>query len=128
MAKEVVKKDYKALSYEELSQISRDDHQEDTRQYDKQQNALCLVMIGAITLICGILFLILSFVRRYNQMAGIDTGSLQFIVSMVCFGAAVILLSIGLVRFFIAFGVRRQLKQEIIEVAVVKRDLMAKEM
>ena len=128
MAKEVVKKDYKALSYEELSQISRDDHQEDTRQYDKQQNALCLVMIGAITLVCGILFLILSFVRRYNQMAGIDTGSLQFIVSMVCFGAAVILLSIGLVRFFIAFGVRRQLKQEIIEVAVVKRDLMAKEM
>lgn len=124
MAKEVVKPDYKSLSYDELSKISRDDHQEDTRQYDKQQNALCLVMIGSILLICGILFLILSSVRRYNQMVGIDPGSLQFIVSMACFGGAVILLTLGLVRFFIAFGVRKHLKQEIIEVAVIKRDLM----
>lgn len=124
MAKEVVKPDYASMSYEELSQISRNDHQEDTRQYDKQQNALCLVMIGAICLVCGVIFLILSFVRRYNQMAGIDAQSLQFVVSMLCFGAAVALLSVGLVRFFLAFGVRRQLKQEIIDVAVVKRDLM----
>ena len=52
---------YESLSYDELSQISRDDHQEDVRQYDKQQNALCLVVIGAICLICGALFIILSF-------------------------------------------------------------------
>ena len=29
-------KNYESLSYDELSQISRDDHQEDVRQYDKQ--------------------------------------------------------------------------------------------
>jgi riboflavin transporter FmnP len=40
--------DYSSLSYEELTKISRDDHQEDVRQYDKQQNALCLVVIGGI--------------------------------------------------------------------------------
>ena len=56
---EEVKKEnkYESLSYDELSQISRDDHQEDVRQYDKQQNALCLVVIGAITLICVALFI-----------------------------------------------------------------------
>ena len=49
-------KDYGSMSYEELRQISRNDHHEDVVQYDKQQNALCLVVLGGICLICGILF------------------------------------------------------------------------
>ena len=117
-------RDYASMSYDELSQISRDDHQEDTRQYDKQQNALCLVMIGAITLVCAILFLILSFKRVMNKMGGIDPTSLQFIVSIACFVAAIVLLIIGLVRFFKAHNIRKQLAREIMDVTLLKKDMM----
>ena len=117
-------KDYSALSEAELSQISRDDHQEDTRQYDKQQNALCLVMIGAICLVCAILFLILSFKRVMNKMGGIDPLSLQFFVCIACFAAAIVLLTIGLIRFFKAHNIRKQLRAEIDTVSKLKRDIM----
>ena len=120
----IAPKDYSALSEAELSQISRDDHQEDTRQYDKQQNALCLVMIGAICLVCGILFLILSFKRVMNKMGGIDPSSLQFFVCIACFVAAIVLLSIGLIRFFKAHNIRKQLRVEIDTVSKLKRDIM----
>ncbi len=124
MAKEqLLAKDYSSLSYADLSQISRDDHQEDTRQYDKQQNALCLVMIGGICFICGALFFILSFRRKFNRMAGIDPTSLQFIVCIACVIAAAILLSIGLTRFLKARKVRKDLEQEIITVTNLKKDM-----
>ena len=120
-------KDYSALSYEQLTQISRDDHQEDVRQYDKQENALCLVIIGAITLICGALFFVLSFVRRKNKLVGIDPTSLPFFVSCACVLAAAVLLTLGLVRFFKAYAVRKALKSEIIEVTKLKSTIISAE-
>ena len=125
--KEVVVKDYSGLSYDQLSQISRDDHQEDTRQYDKQQNALCLVMIGAICAVCAILFFILSFKRKYNKMAGLDPLSLQFFVCIACLIAAAVLLSIGLVRFFKARKIRIDLAAEIMTVTNLKKDMVVQE-
>ena len=116
---------YESLSYDELSQISRDDHQEDVRQYDKQQNALCLVVIGAITLICGALFIILSIKRKNNKMAGLDPTSLPFFVSLACFVAAAALLTIGLIRFFKAHSVRKALESEIMEVTRLKTKMMS---
>lgn len=121
--KEVNEIDYSALSYEELRKVSRDDHQEDVRQYDKQQNALCLVMIGGILLICGILFILLSFKRVKNKMGGIDVLSLQFFVSVACLASAVVLLGIGLSRFFIAHSIRKQLRKEIDLVTRMSKDL-----
>ena len=121
--KEVNEIDYSALSYEELRKVSRDDHQEDVRQYDKQQNALCLVMIGGILLICGILFILLSFKRVKNKMGGIDVLSLQFFVSVACLASALILLGIGLSRFFIAHSIRKQLRKEIDLVTRMSKDL-----
>ena len=118
-------KDYSSLSLDELTQISRDDHQEDVRQYDKQENALCLVVIGAIVLVCGILFFVLSFVKRRNKFAGIDPTSLPFFVSMGCLVAAAILLAWGLIKFFKAFKVRKALKVEIMEVTKLKTLLMS---
>ena len=123
---EVQENKYESLSYEELSQISRDDHQEDVRQYDKQQNALCLVMIGGICLVCAILFLILSFKRRMNRMAGLDVGSLPFFVSVACFVSAAALLTIGLIRFFKAHKIRKALEVEIMTVTRLKADMMSK--
>ena len=115
---------YESLSYDELSQISRDDHQEDVRQYDKQQNALCLVVIGAICLICGALFIILSFKRKNNNMAGLDVTSLPFFVSIACFVAAAALLIVGLIRFFKAHNIRKALEAEIMEVTRLKTAMM----
>lgn len=124
MAKEIktiVKVDLSGLTYDELTQISKQDHQEDVRQYDKQQNALALTMIGLIALVCGILFFILSFERQKNKMVGIDFGSLQFFTSAACLIAAVILLTIGLYRFFKAHFKRRALKEEIMEVSRARK-------
>ena len=121
---EVKENKYESLSYDELSQISRDDHQEDVRQYDKQQNALCLVVIGVITLICGVLFIILSIKRKNNKMAGLDPTSLPFFVSLACFVAAAALLTIGLIRFFKAHSVRKALEAEIMEVTRLKTAMM----
>ena len=122
---EVKENKYESLSYDQLSQISRDDHQEDVRQYDKQQNALCLVVIGAITLICGCLFIILSIKRKNNKMAGLDPTSLPFFVSLACFVAAVVLLTLGLIRFFKAHSIRKALEAEINEVTRLKTRMMS---
>ena len=113
---------YDSLSSDELSQISRNNHQEDTRQYDKQQNALCLVMIGAICLVCAVLFFILSFKRVMNKAGVLDVTSLQFFVSIGCLIAAVILLTIGLIRFFKAHAIRKQLKEEIMTVTLLRKE------
>ena len=113
--------DFSTKSYDELSQISRDDHQEDTHQYDNQQNALCLVMIGAICFVCSILFLLLSFERKMNKMAGLQPASLQFVVCVACFVAAAALLTVGLTRFYKAHKIRKSLHEEIIAVNDAKK-------
>ena len=121
MAKEKQVVDYNALSYDELSELSNEDHRKDTKEYDKQQNALALVMIGGLSLICGFLFLILSVRRVMNKTRGIDTSSLQFFVCIACFVAAVVLLSYGLFRFFRAFIARKQLRKEINEISTLRK-------
>ena len=118
---------FNSLSYDELSEISNEDHRKDTKEYDKQQNALALVMIGGLSLICGILFLILSVRRVMNKTRGIDTSSLQFFVCIACFAAAVILLSYGLFRFFRALIARKQLRNEIDEISKLRKAHMLEE-
>ena len=117
---------YSSLPYEELSQISRNDHQEDTKQYDKQQNSLCLVVLGAIAVAIGILFFILSFKREMNKTGILDVKSLQFLISMIMFGVGAVLLSIGIFFFTKALIKRLQLKDEILAVSLLKKDMMAK--
>ena len=112
--------DYNSLSYDELTEISRHDHQEDVHQYDIQQNALCLVMIGGICFVCAILFLILSSVREKNMTTGIDPLCLPFFVFVGCSVAAVVLLTIGLLRFFRAHSRRKALRTEIMCVTSLK--------
>ena len=116
--------DYNSLSYDELTEISRNDHQEDVRQYDIQQNALCLVMIGGICLVCSILFLILSSVREKNMTTGIDPTCLPFFVFVGCLVAAAVLLTIGLIRFIKAHLRRKALKTEIMCVTGLKSNMI----
>lgn len=114
--------DYSKMSYDELSEISRQYHQQFSNEYDKQQSALCLVAIGGLCLICAIIFFILSFTRVMNKTGILDTGALQFYVCVACACAAAILLTIGLVRFFIAFGKRKGLRAEINAISKVKKE------
>ena len=119
--------DYRALSDEELGKLSEKDHHEDVKHYDVQQNSLAFIVLGAISLICGILFLILSFRRVMNKVKGIDTASLQFFVCIACFVLAVGLLSIGITRFVIATVKRTRLRKEIAQVSIVRKELISKE-
>ena len=119
--------DYSSLSYDELSELSNDDHRQDTKEYDKQQNALALVMLGGLALISGIIFLILSVRRVMNKTRGIDTSSLQFFVCIACFVIAAGLLAYGLFRFFRAHFKRKQLRNEITEISNARKSLMIKE-
>ena len=127
MSKEKQMIDYSSMSYDELSELSNDDHRQDTKEYDKQQNALALVMIGSLLLVSGIIFLILSIRKVMNKSQGIDTSSLQFFVSLACFGIAVILLSYGLTRFFMAFYKRIQLRKEIMQISSYRKEYMKSE-
>ena len=127
MKKEKVEIDYRSLSDEELAQLSENDHHEDVKHYDTQQNSLAFIVIGAIALVCAILFLILSVRRVMNKSKGIDTASLQFFVSIGCFVLAGVLLSIGLYRFIRATLKRMQLRKEINSVSIVRKELMSKE-
>lgn len=119
--------DYSSLSYAELSEMSNNDHRQDSKEYDNQQNALALTMIGLIALICGVLFLILSTKKVMNKTQGIDYTSLQFFVCIACFVAAIVLLTLGLVRFFKAHKRRLQLKKEIAEISVLRKKLAISE-
>ena len=116
--------DYSSMSFDDLSELSNNDHRQDTKEYDKQQNALALVVLGSLALICGILFLILSNRKVMNQSQGIDTSSLQFFVSLACFGIAGLLLLYGLTRFFLAFYKRMQLRKEIMEISRIRKQYM----
>lgn len=119
--------DYSTYSDEELSLMSEKDHHEDVKHYDVQQNSLAFVVLGGITLVCGLLFLILSFRRVMNKVKGIDTRSLQFFVCIACFVIAVALLSIGLTRLIIATIKRTKLKKEINSISIVRKELASKE-
>ena len=60
-------------------------------------------------------------------MAGINFASLQFVVCMACLGAAAILLTIGLIRFFKAHKIRKHLHEEIMAVSTIKNRMMAEQ-
>ena len=112
------------LSYEELSELSRNDHQAIVKTLDNQDNALCLVVLGSISIVVAGLFFILSFRRKMNKPAGIDTLSLQFWIFVICAVGGAILLTLGLVRVVQNLKLRIAYKKEIAAIAKLK-DQMA---
>ena len=88
-------------------------HKESQKQYDRQQNALCFVVLGAIALIIGIVFIFLSFKREYNVLTGIDTGSIAFVICILMLSIGAISLAFGLTKFFLALSKQKKIIQEI---------------
>lgn len=88
-------------------------HKESQKQYDKQQNAMCFVVLGGIALIIGIIFIFLSFKREYNVLTGIDTGSIAFVICVLMLSVGVISLAFGLTKFFRALIKQKKIIKEI---------------
>jgi|WetSurMetagenome_2_1015567.scaffolds.fasta_scaffold129234_2 hypothetical protein len=55
-------------------------HQESQKQYEREQNALCFIVLGGIFLIIGIFFIFLANKRENNVMTGMDVTSLAFYI------------------------------------------------
>lgn len=125
--KELQAVDYNSYSSEQLSELSNQDHREDAKQFGKQENALALVVLGVIALICGVLFLILSVRRVMNESQGIDSSSLQFYVCIACFAVGAIILGYGLFCFLRALIKRTQLKKEIMQISEIRKERMIQE-
>lgn len=98
----------KGLSYDETRYYSKILHANDTKAYDKTQNGLCLIVLGSISLIVGILFIFLSMQRRMNVIIGINVASVQFVICIICLLIAVVLLSTGIPRFVGAHNRRKK--------------------
>ena len=113
-----------SFAVEELTDKSRKDHQSIVKTLDNQDNGLCVLILGAISLIVAGLFLILSFKRKANKPAGIDPLSLQFWVFVICAVGGLTLLVFGLVKVLVNRNVRIAYKKEIAAIAKTK-DQMA---
>lgn len=112
------------LAFDELTDKSKKDHQSIVETMDNRDNALCLVVLGGISLVVSVLFFILSFKRKFNKLAGIDTGSLQFYVCIICGIIGIYLLTIGLVFVIANRKYRIAYNKEIAAIAKLK-DKMA---
>lgn len=100
------------MDNEEKRKRSQQLHKESQKMHDREQNALCFVVLGGIALVIGIVFLFLSFVMD-NNVRYLDYDSLAFIVFVLFLAIGVGSLGFGLTKFFLAFSRRRKVIQEI---------------
>lgn len=98
---------------EERRKESQRLHQESQRLYDKEQNALCYLVIGATLLIIGILFIFLAYKRENNELVGIDYTSIAFYIMIISMVTGLTGLIYGAVRFFIALNKRSKVIKQI---------------
>jgi hypothetical protein len=105
--------DVNSLSSQEASEVSEKLHSLDVVEYDKGQNALCFVVLGGISIVVGLLFIILSLQRKNNKIVGFNFASIQFIICVVCLSIGCISLGYGLYRFISTRLKRKQYKQVI---------------
>ncbi len=98
----------KVPSVEEISHYSREAHNHDIDGYNRKENALCFVVIGAIVLIIGLLFIFLSLKRKANVIVGVNFASFAFVICTVGIAAGVTLLTIGGIRLAKALKIRHQ--------------------
>ncbi len=110
------------ISAEDVSIYSQAAHKRDTKGYDLSQNALCFEVLGAISLIVGILFIFLSLQKRRNKIVGINFASLQFVICVLCLAAGVVLLTIGTVNLVRSQLMRKAAKKDINYLATLSRE------
>ena len=122
----LLEEDLGSLSYDDLTEKSRKDHQSIVKTLDNQDNGLCLVVLGGIAIVVSILFFILSFKRKMNKPVGIDAASLQFWICIICVVGGVTLLTLGLVHVLTNLKYRIAYKKEIAAIAKLKDSMAEK--
>lgn len=93
------------ITEDERRTLSKSLHKKDSEMYDREQNSLCFVVLGAISLIVSALFFILSFTRKRN-IRRFNPGSLQFVICVITLVLGLGLLGYGLYRLFNAMKIR----------------------
>lgn len=95
------------------ARLSQNLHQQSQKEYDKQQNALCFVVIGSIIFVVGILFIFISMKREYGEIVGLDVTSLAFYLMIIALvlGAASIIY--GLTKFILSYKRRKEIIRKI---------------
>lgn len=101
------------MEAEERRKLSQELHRESQVQYDREQNALCFVVIGSILLIIGIIFIFLSMKRENNVMVGVDYTSLAFYIMVISLALGSILAGYGIIKFVRSFRKRRAVLSKI---------------
>lgn len=98
---------------DEQREESRRLHQASQEQFDKQQNALCFLVIGGILLIIGIIFIFLANRRRNNVLVGIDVHSLAFCIMLfgLVLGSAGVIY--GGIKFLLAYKKQKEIIKQI---------------
>ena len=106
-------KEIAAAAEEARVQKSHNLHKESQRQYDIGQNAMCFVVLGALGVIIGIIFIFIALKRENNIIVGFDTGSLAFYLFIILLAVGGAALIYGLIRYFVSFFKRKKIIQEI---------------
>lgn len=109
------------IDHSEISTFSQAAHKRDTIGYDLSQNALCLDVIGAITLIIGALFIVLSLSKKRNVIQGINFASLQFVICACSLLAGLVLLTLGTIKLIKALRIRKEAKRDISYLSILSK-------
>lgn len=97
----------------EQKKLSERLHSESQKEYNRQQNALCFVVIGSMLLFVGILFIFIAQQRVNNVLAGINTQSLAFYFMLIGLIAGGLLLTYGLIKFILSYKRRKEIIRKI---------------
>ncbi len=114
------------LNQEEVSNYSNILHKNDAKAMEKIQNSLCYIVVGAIFFVLGFIFIFLCFKKRSNRIIGFNFVSLQFVICVVCFAIAAILLILGLYKAITAYNRRKQYNHYIMLLS--RRDMELKKL
>ncbi len=109
------------IAAEDVSVYSQAAHKRDIKGYDLSQNALCFEVLGAISLIVGILFIFLSLKKERNKITGVNFASLQFVICVLCLSLGVVLLAIGTTNLVRSILLRNAAKKDINYLATLSR-------
>ena len=103
---------------EEAKKFSVKVHNDRTQLTEKWNNAMCFLVLGAIGLVIGGLFTVLSLEKKRNQYTGIRFASFEFVVAAIVLAAGAFAFIHGVVRVIKAKkGINRANR----EIALVSR-------
>lgn len=94
--------DDEVLGKYEIHKYNQSVHNNITKANDLRDNSLCFIIIGAILLIVGAVFLVLTFKRLPSGLREFKPWSLEFLLTIICLTLSISSLTFGMVRLIMA--------------------------